>query len=388
MFIPRILQNDLIRLSKQYPVVTLTGPRQSGKTTIVKNIFPKKPYISLEDPDSRLIADTDPRRFLLRFPNGAVIDEIQRVPELMSYIQTIVDDSKKTGMFILTGSTQFELLKNISQSLAGRTALVKLLPFSHEEITDITSGFSLNRLLFTGFYPRIYDKKLKPSEALNFYVSTYIERDVRTLLNIKNLTQFETFLRLCAARSGQILNLSNLGNDCGINHNTASSWLSILEASYIIFRVRPHFNNFSKRLIKSPKIYFYDVGLVSYLLGIQEPSQIETHPLRGQIFETYVVSEVLKKRYNTVKDNNLYYFRDNIGNEIDLILDYSNKVFPIEIKSGTTFSSDMLKGLNYYKKLTTNFITAPALIYGGQKSFDYKDSSIISYNDLNNLKIP
>ncbi|MFH1394910.1 MAG: ATP-binding protein [Candidatus Omnitrophota bacterium] len=388
MFIPRILKKDLIRLSKQYPVVTLTGPRQSGKTTLVKNIFPKKSYISLEDPDSRLIAENDPRRFFSRFPHGAIIDEIQRVPTLLSYIQTIVDNNNKTGMFILTGSAQFELLTNISQSLAGRTAIVKLLPFSHEEIKNITSNYGLNDILFTGFYPRIYDKKLNPSEALNFYVSTYLERDVRNLLNIKKLNQFETFLRLCAARTGQILNLSNLGNDCGINHNTASAWLSILEASYILFRVRPHFKNFSKRLIKSPKIYFYDVGLASYLLGIQQPSQIETHPLRGQLFETYIASELLKKRYNSVKENNLYYFRDNIGNEIDLVLDYGDKVLPIEIKSGMTFSDDMLKGLIFYNNLTKNFIAPPVLIYGGKKTFDYKNFSVTSYNNLDNLKIP
>lgn len=386
MFIHRKIEQNLLRLSKSYPVVTLTGPRQSGKTTLVKKVFSDKPYVSLEDPDSKQICQNDPRRFLERFPKGAIIDEIQRVPDLLSYIQTIVDNSNKNGIFILTGSAQFELMSNINQSLAGRTALLRLLPFAFEEIYDIVNKYTLNQILFTGSYPRIFDKKLNPTEALSFYVNTYVERDVRNLLNIKNLNQFETFLRLCAARTGQILNLSSLGNDCGINHNTASSWLSILEASYIIFRIRPHHKNFSKRLIKSPKIYFYDVGLASYLLGIQEISHIENHPLRGQLFENYVISEILKKRFNAVKENNLFYFRDNIGNEIDIIMDYANQVLPIEIKSGTTFSDDMIKGLTYYKNLARKNARKPCLIYGGSDSFDYKDFSIVSYKSILNIE--
>lgn len=385
--IKRLLERSLLRLAKSYPVVTITGPRQSGKTTLVRNVFPEKPYVNLEAPDIRQVAITDPRRFLERYPKGAVIDEVQRVPELLSFIQTIVDNSKKTGLFILTGSAQFELISNINQSLAGRTAILRLLPFSSEEISSTISTYSLNKILFTGSYPRIFDKNLDPTEALSFYTNTYIERDVRQLLNVKDLSQFETFLRLCAARTGQILNLSNLGNDCGINHNTASSWLSILEASYIIFRIRPHFNNYSKRLIKAPKIYFYDVGLASYLLGIEESSQIETHPLRGHLFETYIVSEILKKRFNSVKDNNLYYFRDNVGNEVDILLDYGNKVLPIEIKSGSTFSEDMLRGLNYYNKLAHNFTDTPYLIYGGTDSYRYKDFSILSFKNISALEI-
>ncbi|MFH1798501.1 MAG: ATP-binding protein [Candidatus Omnitrophota bacterium] len=386
MFIHRKIEQNLLRLSKSYPVVTLTGPRQSGKTTLVKKVFPDKPYVSLEDPDSKQICENDPRRFLGRFPNGTIIDEIQRVPDLLSYIQTIVDSTDKNGMFILTGSAQFELMSNISQSLAGRTALLRLLPFAFEEIYNIVNKYTLNQILFTGSYPRIFDKKLNPTEALSFYVNTYVERDVRNLLNIKNLSQFETFLRLCASRTGQILNLSSLGNDCGINHNTASSWLSILEASYIIFRIRPHHKNFSKRLIKSPKIYFYDVGLASYLLGIQEISHMETHPLRGHLFENYVISEILKKRFNAVKENNLFYFRDNIGNEIDIIMDLGDQVLPIEIKSGTTFSDDMIKSLVYYKNLAQKNARKPCLIYGGSDSFDYKDFSIVSYKNILNIE--
>jgi len=367
-------------------LVTVTGPRQSGKTTLVKKVFPNKPYVTLEDPDSRHMADTDPRRFLERFPHGAIIDEIQRVPHLLSYMQTIVDASGTSGLFIVTGSAQFELLNSINQSLAGRTALLRLLPFAAEEIHTITKSFSLNEILYTGSYPRIYDKKLNPTEALSFYVNTYIERDVRQLLNVKNLSQFETFLRLCAARTAQILNLSHLGNDCGIKHNTVAAWISILEASYLIFRVKPHFNNFSKRLIKSPKIYFYDVGVAAYLLGIQDASQLESHPLRGYLFETYIMSELMKKRFNAVKGNNLYFFRDNVGNEVDAVLDYADKVLPIEIKSGATFSEDMLKGLHHYSKLTHNFVSTPSLIYGGTTSFLHKDFSIVSFRNIHSLK--
>ena len=386
MYIKRKIQKELLRLATKYPVITLTGPRQSGKTTLVKKAFPKKAYVSLEDPDSRKIAQNDPRRFLERFPNGAVIDEVQRVPDILSYIQTIVDNSNKQGLFILTGSAQFELLSNITQSLAGRTAIIRLLPFAAEEITQITKGYSLNKILFTGAYPRIFDKKLNPTEALSFYTNTYLERDVRQIINVKDLSKFETFLRLSAARTGQILNLSNLGNDCGINHNTASTWLSLLEASYIIFRIKPHYNNFSKRLIKAPKIYFYDTGLASYLLGIKNPSHMETHPLRGHLFETYIVSEILKTRFNRIQDNNLYYFRDNIGNEVDLLLDSGDNVIPVEIKAGTTFSEDMLKGLNYYSKMNKDLAHRPILIYGGKESFNYKTFAIKTYKDL--LSIP
>ena len=251
MLIPRLLQKHLIRLAKQYPIVTITGPRQSGKTTISRKTFPNKPYISMENLSVRRSAQNDPVGFLSQFPNGAVLDEIQRTPDLFSYLQTIVDTQKKDGMFILTGSCQFELLSAITQSLAGRTAITRLLPFSFPEIyPDNKKIPSLSSILFKGFYPRIFNKKLNPTEALSFYTTTYIERDVRSLLKVKDLSQFELFLKLCAGRTGQILNLSNLANDCGINHNTAKSWISVLEARYIIFLVQPHHKNFNKRLIK------------------------------------------------------------------------------------------------------------------------------------------
>jgi len=304
------------------------------------------------------------------------------VPELLSYIQTITDKENKEGMFILTGSQNFELLNTISQTLAGRTALITLLPFSYGEIYKPSAGIKLDELLYTGFYPRIFDKKLNPSEALAFYTSTYLERDIRNLINVKDAAKFELFLKLCASKTGQVLNIAALGNDCGINHNTAKSWLSVLEASYIIYFVRPHYRNFKKRLIKSPKLYFVDVGLACYLLDIESPKHILNHPLKGAIFETFVVSEILKRRYNAGKKGNLYYFRDNIGNEIDLILDYGTYVVPVEIKLGKTINKDFFKGLEYYGKLNPRHNKKGCLIYGGEENFSRQKFNVLSYKKL------
>jgi len=379
--IKRSIQAKIHSYIKQYPVVTITGPRQSGKTTLCKMLFPKRAYFSLEDIDIRNYARNDPRAFLEEhLGKGVILDEIQRVPELTSYIQTIVDDKAKEGLFVLTGSQNFELLNTISQTLAGRTALATLLPFSFNEIYK-TASPSLDVILQTGFYPRIHDKKLNPQEALSFYVSTYLERDIRSLINIKDISRFETFLKLCASRTGQILNLLSLANDCGINHNTAKSWLNVLEASYVIFLVRPHYKNFRKRLVKSPKLYFIDTGLAAYLLDIENSIQLVNHPLKGALFETFVVTEILKLRLNAGKRSNLYYFRDNVGNEVDLILDYGNEVIPIEIKLGKTVVSDFLKGLRYYYKLNSNSKKG-YLIYGGAQNQSRSDVDIVSYKNI------
>ena len=381
--IKRELQEKILAYSKKYPVVTITGPRQSGKTTLCRALFPKKLYKSLEDLDIRNDARSDPRSFLQEcIKDGAILDEIQRVPELVSYIQGIVDENDKPGMFILTGSQNFELLNTISQSLAGRTALATLLPFTFSEIYKRNTKTLLNEILYTGFYPRIHDKKLNPTEVLSFYVSTYIERDLRSLINIKELSTFESFLKLCASRTGQVLNMSSIGSEAGINHNTVKSWLSVLEASYIIYFVRQHHKNFSKRLIKSPKLYFTDVGLACYLLDIEDPDHIKNHPLKGAIFETFVSGEILKSRINAGKKSNLYYFRDNVGNEVDLILDYGTNVLPVEIKLGKTLSSDMFKGLNYYRNLNPKNIKKPCLIYGGDSSHGREEFDIKSYKDI------
>jgi hypothetical protein len=380
--IQREIIEKTVQLARQYPVVTITGPRQSGKTTLCRMVFPNMTYVSLEDLDQREFARQDPRGFLNRFPQGAVLDEIQRTPELLSYVQTIVDQQNKEGFFILTGSQQFELLENISQSLAGRAALVRLLPFSLAEAygADLKKT-GLDQVLYTGFYPRIFDKDLNPTEAMGFYVSTYVERDLRMLINIRDLSQFEIFLKLCAGRTGQILNLSSLGNDCGVNHSTVKSWLSVLEASYIIKLLKPYYKNFNKRLIKSPKLYFLDTGLACFLLDIQNPNQLATHPLRGALFESFIVAELLKKRFNAAQTDNLFYFRDNIGNEVDIIWDRSPQPVPLEIKSGQTVSRDAFKGLDYFNKLSGG-TDSGHLVYGGDESYIRQSVRVTAWRDI------
>jgi predicted AAA+ superfamily ATPase len=380
--IKREISKTVLRLARQYPVVTITGPRQSGKTTLCRMLFKEKDYVSLEDIDKRNFAQQDARGFLARFPHGAVLDEVQRVPELLSYIQTIVDHKQQAGFFILTGSQQFELLENISQSLAGRTALVKLLPLSYREAYgQAKKPPSLERCLYTGLYPRIFDKKLNPSEAMAFYTSTYVERDLRMLINVKDLSKFEVFLKLCAGRTGQILNLSSLGNDCGVNHATIKSWISVLEASYIVKLLRPYYKNFNKRLVKSPKLYFLDTGLASFLLDIQNETQLKAHPLKGALFESFVIAELLKKRFNAGKPDNLYYFRDNVGNEVDLVCDNGNNVDQVEIKSGQTISGDFFKNLRFFSALNKE-VRNSYLIYGGSESYIREAIHITGWQDI------
>lgn len=354
MLIQRVLQSDLIRLAGQYPVITIIGPRQSGKSTLARMAFPEKPHVSLEQLALREFALSDPQGFLnTHARDGAVLDEIQRAPALLSEIQVRVDarpDLK--GAFVLTGSHQFLLMESITQSLAGRTAILKLLPFSYVERYGTASPSpDLSNLMFEGFYPRIYNDSLDPVEAYSFYVTTYIERDVRELLAIKDLTLFARFLRLCAGRTGQILNASSLAADAGINHNTARSWLSILEASFIITLLQPHHNNFNKRLVKASKLYFWDVGLACHLLGIERPAQVTHHPLVGALFETFVVTELMKQRLNRVREPRLYYWRDNAGHEVDLLHETTSGIVPMEIKLGATIQREMWKGIDYYRSL-------------------------------------
>ncbi|OGO90270.1 MAG: AAA family ATPase [Coxiella sp. RIFCSPHIGHO2_12_FULL_42_15] len=383
--IERILGSALARLAKQYPVITLTGPRQSGKTTLCKAMFSSHDYMSLEDLNNRSFATDDPRGFLAQFKNGVVLDEIQRAPDLLSYIQGIVDEVQLPGQFILTGSQQFEVTHTINQSLAGRTAILRLLPLAYSELYPSLQRPEIDTLLYQGFYPRIHDKQLNPTEALGFYLNTYIERDLRRLINIKNLTLFERFLKICASQIGKLTNYSHLANDCGITQNTVKEWLSLLEASYIIFQLRPHFENFRKRLTKSSKLYFYDVGLAAYLLGISDSTHVKSNPMRGELFENFIISEFLKNRFNHVKDNNLYFFRDHAGNEIDLILDYGSQLVSAEIKSGKTISSDYFKGVNYYYQLCEAKNKKRIVIYSGEKSIRYKEVEVYSYFDLEKL---
>lgn len=371
--IRRALEDRLRQLLTGFPVVTLTGPRQSGKTTLAKAVFRDRPYASLEEPDLRRLALDDPRGFLARFPDGAVLDEVQRAPELLSYLQTRVDSDGRLGLFLLTGSQQFGLLSGVTQSLAGRTAFVELLPFSIQELDQ--AGLrppSLEAMLFTGGYPPLYDRGLNPRDWLPAYVMAYVERDVRQLLKVQDLDSFQRFVRLCAGRCGQILRLSDLATDVGITHNTAKAWISVLEASYLLFQLRPHHANFNKRLIKAPKLYFYDTGLVCWLLGIQEPAQLQTHPLRGNLFENLVVAELAKAYLNRGERAPLYYWRDSNGNEVDVIIDAGGRLRPVEIKSGQTLNRDYFVGLERWLGFAGQSALSPLLIYGGEERLIHK----------------
>ncbi len=358
----RTMQKKLLFLSERFPVVSVNGPRQSGKTTLVKHCFPEKKYVSLELPDNRRFAEEDPRGFLLTY-DDAVIDEVQYVPELFSYIQVVVDEKNKPGQYILTGSQNFLLSEKISQSLAGRVAILTLLPFSCSEIS--TESFArYETLLYKGFYPRLYDYDIPPGDFYASYVQTYIERDVRMIRNIGDLSRFHLFLKLSAGRTGQLLNYSSLAGECGISHTTASQWMSVLEASYIVFLLRPYHKNFKKRLVKMPKLYFYDTGLASYLLDIQGSSQLETHYGRGALFESFVISEFQKEQFNQGQAPNCYFWRDKHGHEVDCLIDRGGSIRPVEIKSGRTVNSEFFGPVKYWQKLSGSKVTS-AVIYGG-----------------------
>ena len=365
--ITRTITQTLKKLATQYPVVTVTGPRQSGKTTLCRGTFPDKPYVNLESPDVREFALSDPRSFLAAYPHGAILDEIQRTPDLLSYLQPLVDERKEAGQFILSGSQQFEVMTTISQSLAGRTALLQLLPLSIEELGSAGIVSDIDSLILHGFYPRIYDAGLNPTQALGDYLQTYVERDIRQLINVKDLALFEKFVKLCAGRVGQLLNLQSLGNDVGISHTTARSWLTLLEASYVIFLLQPWHTNISTRQVKAPKLYFFDVGLAAYLLGIENELHVNRHPLRGNLFENLVVIEALKYRYHRGKRNNLHFWRDSKGNEVDLLIESGADVMPVEIKSGATISDDYFKGLRSFSARLATPPAACSLVYGGSE---------------------
>lgn len=384
--VSRIAEKTLIKLAKDYPALAITGPRQSGKTTLAQKLFSHKPYISLEDLDTREFAQQDPRGFLNQYPDGAILDEVQRCPDLFSYLQTKLDADKKMGQFILTGSQQFDLASNISQSLAGRVARVSLLPFSLEELQNANlAPKELESMLFKGFYPPIYDRTLDPTIWYSNYISTYLERDVRQLINVRDLSTFQKFLRMCAARTGQILNLSNLANDCGITHNTAKAWISVLEASYIVYLLQPHHKNFNKRLIKSPKLYFLDTGLAAYLLGIENETQLTTHAARGALFESWVVSELLKYRLNAGLAPHIFFWRDNIGLEIDIIVEKNNKLVAIEVKSGQTLNSDFFTNLSKFSTLADKSLSDAFLVYGGSQNQKRDIGNVIPWQNLKRM---
>jgi uncharacterized protein len=386
--IKRTAQKTLLRMARGFPIVAITGPRQSGKTTLAKMTFPSKPYLSLEDPDVRFTAESDPRGLLAGFPDGAVLDEVQRAPQLFSYLQTKVDEKIIPGMFVLTGSQQFGLLSGISQSLAGRVGLIHLLPFDTSELLSVRKlPKSLEALLVRGFYPPLYNRNILPGDWFSGYIATYVERDARQLINVRDLSAFQRFVKMCAARTGQILNLSSLASDCGITHNTAAAWISVMEASYLIYLLRPHHRNFNKRLIKAPKLYFLDVGLAAWLLGIHTPEQIRFHAQRGAIFETFVVSEFLKSRFNQGLPSNLFYWRDSKGLEVDLILEAGDRLNAIEIKSGQTIAPDFFSSLKIWSKLAGQADLPSWLIYGGDKALTSENISIVPWKNIAKLSI-
>ena len=384
--IQRRAHTTILQLAEGFPFVAITGPRQSGKTTLSRAAFPDKPYVSLEDPDAREFADSDPRGFLARFPDGAILDEAQRCPQLFSYLQTHADIDGRLGLYILTGSQQFGLLSDISQSLAGRVGMVQLLPFSSGELHK--AGLlpsSIDNLLLRGMYPPLHDRSLAINQWYPAYVSTYVERDVRQMINVHDLSSFQRFVRMCAARTGQLLNLSSLANDCGITHNTAKSWVSILEASYIIHLLQPHHKNFNKRLIKAPKLYFYDTGLAAWLMGIQDAAQLSLHPQRGALFETWVVSELLKGRFNQGLPSNLFFWRDSTGNEVDVLIDHGLTLEPLEIKSGQTITKDSFGGLLKWTVLAGESAGRARLVYGGNERQDRREADVLPWNEIASL---
>ena len=381
--IKREAEKVILSLAKQFKVVAVIGPRQSGKTTLVRYIFKNKPYVNFENPDIRLFAMEDPRGLLSNYPDGAVFDEVQRVPEIFSYLQQILDESSRNGLFIITGSNNFLLQETISQSLAGRVGYLKLLPLTLNEIKDKESAAS--QLIFKGFYPSLFNNTIESSLWYSNYIRTYIERDVRLIKNISNLVTFERFLRLCAGRIGQLLNMNSLAIETGVDNKTIGAWIGVLETSFVLFRLQPYHKNYNKRIVKMPKVYFYDTGLAATLLGIQNSNQLDLHPFKGALFENMIIVDMLKTRFNKAKTNNLYFWRDNIGNEIDLLLDKGLTITPIEIKSGQTVTSDYFKGIKYWNKLTKK--EGGYVVYGGTMAQKRSNEiTVVPYYDIHSIK--
>lgn len=380
-FIPRAMSASIVEVANFFPVVTLTGPRQSGKSTLLRHLYADLPYFSMEDPDVRIMVKDDPRGFLSQYNRGLIIDEVQNVPELLSYIQGFVDKDPKCK-FYLTGSSQFGLLKSVSQSLAGRSAAFELLPLSLSEISTIDGGISTDGFLYRGFYPALWSGRNLPKYLFPNYVKTYIERDVRNLLSIKDLDLFQRFIKLCAARIGNIFNASELSNELGVAANTINSWLSVLQASYLIYLLPPFYTNTRKRLTKSPKIYFTDCGLASFLLEIDSPQTLNRDKMRGHLFENTVIMDFLKNRYNAGNNGGLYFYRDSNGNEIDLLVKNGSKYDCYEIKSAATFHPDFIKGLRSFEKAFPELTRDQTVIYSGEDMPSFNGVSIVNYRQM------
>ena len=380
--IARTLTSKIIALAQKFQVITLTGPRQSGKTTLVKAAFPALPYVSLEEPDIRQIALTDPRGFLSNYPAGAILDEIQNTPDLFSYIQKLVDENRQL-QFILTGSSNFLLMEKISQTLAGRTAVLHLLPFSFAELEP--GLMTYESLIFKGQYPRIYDRDIAPTDFYPSYIQTYIERDVRLIKNIGDINAFIQFTRLCAGRIGQLLNFAGLANDAGISPNTAKAWLSILESSYILYRLQPYHNNFNKRLVKSPKLYFYDTGVACSLLGLHDENQVNLHYLKGALFENLIINEFIKRNFHRGENYQPYFWQDSHGKEIDCLLIAGEKITPVEIKSSKTMSTSYFDNLKSWRPLVSLPQGQCYVVYGGDESMQTSAGTFVSWRQLERI---
>jgi len=371
-------------MAEKFPVIAITGPRQSGKTTLCKKLFRDYSYVSLENPDVRNFAETDPKGFMEEYNNKIIIDEVQNVPELFSYIQGVVDETDQTGQFILTGSQNFLLLEKISQSLAGRVYLYHLLPFSYNEIYSKFNP-SLLSSIFKGGYPRMYDKQIDPIDFFPSYVQTYLERDVRSILNVKDITLFSNFLKICAGRIGQLFNSSSISNELGVDHKTVKRWLTLLEASFVLFRLQPWHVNFNKRLVKSPKIYFYDTGLACHLLGLKKQEEINTHFANGSLFENYVITEHIKNTWNQGNSLSSYFWRDSKGKEIDLLIEKGKQLKIVEIKSSKTIRHNFFNGVNYFEKIAHGYSIQKHIVYGGNEMRKQFDTQILPWNKIENL---
>lgn len=380
----RELKQQLLKAATYYPIITLTGPRQSGKTTLVRSVFPKHQYFNLEDPDVLEQIKIDPKKFLREQKGGLIIGEVQNFPKLLSYIQVVVDESVQKGTYVLTGSHQFSLLEAINQSLAGRTDVLVLYPLTFFETSQFHEETGLDRWLLNGFYPRVYSENIPAERNSKNYIKTYVERDVRKIINLKDIHLFQKFLKLCAGRVGQVLNISSLCNETGVTHNTLKSWIGLLEASHLIYLLQPYYENLGKRVIKSPKLYFVDVALASYLLGIKSLLHLDSHPLRGMLFENMVVMDIVKNQANKGQDPDIYFYRDSNQNEVDVIFEQGGKLIPIEIKSSETFNKKFLHGLEYFMNLTEK-AQSGFLVYAGSPAGGSDKIRILNYRNVKEI---